>query len=171
MKKRLGLKVSNLIIGILALIVGIFLIAADASILATWTFRLVGVIMIITNIGPFIYAVKIRNYFDLILRIILLVFGVMTLFYFNTTFSIIIGLIFIIVPLIVVLISDDKKAELIEKLPTIIIGIVILMISPGKLVKWFYIILGILLALYGAILILTSVYVEKEIDNEKKNYY
>ena len=166
MKKRLGLKVSNLIIGILALIVGIFLIAADASILATWTFRLVGVIMIITNIGPFIYAVKIRNYFDLILRIILLVFGVMTLFYFNTTFSIIIGLIFIIVPLIVVLISDDKKAELIEKLPTIIIGIVILMISPGKLVKWFYIILGILLALYGAILILTSVYVEKEIDNE-----
>ena len=166
MKKRLGLKVSNLIIGILALIVGIFLIAADASILATWTFRLVGVIMIITNIGPFIYAVKIRNYFDLILRIILLVFGVMTLFYFNTTFSIIIGLIFIIVPLIIVLISDDKKAELIEKLPTIIIGIVILMISPGKLVKWFYIILGILLALYGAILILTSVYVEKEIDNE-----
>lgn len=79
--KKIGFKISNLIIGILAIIVGLFLIAADASILATWTFRLVGVIMIIANIGPFIYAVKIRTYLDLILRIILIIFGISFIFF------------------------------------------------------------------------------------------
>ena len=157
---------SNLIIGILAIIVGLFLIAADASILATWTFRLVGVIMIIANIGPFIYAVKIRTYLDLILRIILIIFGISFIFFYDATAYVIIGLLFIIMPLIMVMLSNDKKSELVEKLPTIIIGIIILLISPGTLAKWFYIVVGILLALYGTLLILTSIYIQKEIDNE-----
>lgn len=164
--KKIGFKISNLIIGILAIIVGLFLIAADASILATWTFRLVGVIMIIANIGPFIYAVKIRTYLDLILRIILIIFGISFIFFYDATAYVIIGLLFIIMPLIMVMLSNDKKSELVEKLPTIIIGIIILLISPGTLAKWFYIVVGILLALYGTLLILTSIYIQKEIDNE-----
>ncbi len=164
--RRLGLKLSNLIIGILAIIVGLFLIAADASILATWTFKLVGVIMIITNIGPLIYAVKIRTYLDLILRIILIIFGISFIFFYDSTAYVVIGLLFIIMPLVMVTLAEDKKSELVEKLPTILIGIIILLISPGTLAKWFYIVVGILLALYGAILILTSVYIQKEIDNE-----
>lgn len=164
--KRLGFKISNLIIGILAIIVGLFLIAADASILATWTFRLVGVIMIIANIGPLIYAVKIRTYLDLILRIILIIFGISFIFFYDSTAYVVIGLLFIIMPLVMVILAEDKKSELVEKLPTILIGIIILLISPGTLAKWFYIVVGILLALYGAILILTSVYIQKEIDNE-----
>lgn len=164
--KKIGFKISNLIIGILAIIVGLFLIAADASILATWTFRLVGVIMIIANIGPFIYAVKIRTYLDLILRIILIIFGISFIFFYDATAYVIIGLLFIIMPLIMVMLSNDKKSELVEKLPTIIIGIIILLISPGTLAKWFYIVVGILLALYGTLLILTSIYIQKEINNE-----
>jgi len=164
--KKIGFKISNLIIGILAIIVGLFLIAADASILATWTFRLVGVIMIIANIGPFIYAVKIRTYLDLILRIILIIFGISFIFFYDATAYVIIGLLFIIMPLIIVILSNDKKSELVEKLPTIIIGIIILLISPGTLAKWFYIVVGILLALYGTLLILTSIYIQKETDNE-----
>ncbi len=164
--KKIGFKISNLIIGILAIIVGLFLIAADASILATWTFRLVGVIMIIANIGPFIYAVKIRTYLDLILRIILIIFGISFIFFYDATAYVIIGLLFIIMPLIIVMLSNDKKSELVEKLPTIIIGIIILLISPGTLAKWFYIVVGILLALYGTLLILTSIYIQKEINNE-----
>lgn len=164
--KRLGFKISNFIIGIIAIVVGLFLIAADASILATWTFRLVGVIMIIANIGPFIYAVKIRNYLDLILRIVLIIFGISFIFFFDSVAYVIVGLLFIIMPLIMVVLAKDKKSELVEKMPTILIGIIILLISPGTLAKWFYIVVGILLALYGAILILTSVYIEKEIDNE-----
>jgi len=164
--KKIGFKISNLIIGILAIIVGLFLIAADASILATWTFRLVGVIMIIANIGPFIYAVKIRTYLDLILRIILIIFGISFIFFYDATAYVIIGLMFIIMPLIIVILSNDKKSELVEKLPTIIIGIIILLISPGTLAKWFYIVVGILLALYGTLLILTSIYIQKETDNE-----
>ncbi len=164
--KRLGFKISNFIIGIIAIAVGLFLIAADASILATWTFRLVGVIMIIANIGPFIYAVKIRNYLDLVLRIVLIIFGISFIFFFDSVAYVIVGLLFIIMPLIMVMLAKDKKSELVEKMPTILIGIIILLISPGTLAKWFYIVVGILLALYGAILILTSVYIEKEIDNE-----
>lgn len=164
--KRLGFKISNFIIGIIAIVVGLFLIAADASILATWTFRLVGVIMIIANIGPFIYAVKIRNYLDLVLRIILIIFGISFIFFFDSVAYVIVGLLFIIMPLIMVALAKDKKSELVEKMPTILIGIIILLISPGTLAKWFYIVVGILLALFGAILILTSVYIEKEIDNE-----
>lgn len=164
--KRLGFKISNFIIGIIAIVVGLFLIAADASILATWTFRLVGVIMIIANIGPFIYAVKIRNYLDLVLRIVLIIFGISFIFFFDSIAYVIVGLLFIIMPLIMVVLAKDKKSELVEKMPTILIGIIILLISPGTLAKWFYIVVGILLALYGAILILTSVYIEKEIDNE-----
>ena len=164
--KKIGFKISNLIIGILAIIVGLFLITADASILATWTFRLVGVIMIIANIGPFIYAVKIRTYLDLILRIILIIFGISFIFFYDATAYVIIGLLFIIMPLIMVMLSNDKKSELVEKLPTIIIGIIILLISPGTLAKWFYIVVGILLALYGTLLILTSIYIQKEINNE-----
>ena len=164
--KKIGFKISNLIIGILAIIVGLFLITADASILATWTFRLVGVIMIIANIGPFIYAVKIRTYLDLILRIILIIFGISFIFFYDATAYVIIGLLFIIMPLIIVMLSNDKKSELVEKLPTIIIGIIILLISPGTLAKWFYIVVGILLALYGTLLILTSIYIQKEINNE-----
>ncbi len=164
--KRLGFKISNFIIGIIAIVVGLFLIAADASILATWTFRLVGVIMIIANIGPFIYAVKIRNYLDLALRIVLIIFGISFIFFFDSIAYVIVGLLFIIMPLIMVVLAKDKKSELVEKMPTILIGIIILLISPGTLAKWFYIVVGILLALYGAILILTSVYIEKEIDNE-----
>lgn len=160
--KKIGFKISNLIIGILAIIVGLFLIAADASILATWTFRLVGVIMIIANIGPFIYAVKIRTYLDLILRIILIIFGISFIFFYDATAYVIIGLLFIIMPLIIVILSNDKKSELVEKLPTIIIGIIILLISPGTLAKWFYIVVGILLALYGTLLILTSIYIQKD---------
>lgn len=166
MYEKIGFKISNLIIGILAIIVGLFLIAADASILATWTFRFVGVIMIIANIGPFIYAVKIRTYLDLILRIILIIFGISFIFFYDATAYVIIGLLFIIMPLIIVILSNDKKSELVEKLPTIIIGIIILLISPGTLAKWFYIVIGILLALYGTLLILTSIYIQKETDNE-----
>lgn len=86
--------------------------------------------------------------------------------FYDATAYVIIGLLFIIMPLIIVILSNDKKSELVEKLPTIIIGIIILLISPGTLAKWFYIVVGILLALYGTLLILTSIYIQKETDNE-----
>ncbi len=165
--KKIGIKISNLVIGILSILVGLFLVAADAKILATWTFRLVGVIMIVANIGPVIYAIKIRNYLDLILRLILISFGIMFIFYFNSTACVIVGLLFIIMPLIMIGFSKDKKSEFIEKLPTILLGIIILLISPENIVKWFYIVIGIALVIYGGLLVITSIYFQKELNDEQ----
>jgi uncharacterized membrane protein HdeD (DUF308 family) len=161
--KKFGVLLPNLLVGILSLLLGIFLIAGDTDILTKLTFIFIGIFMIATNIIPLIESVKRNFWYEFAYRLILVIFGICFIFYHNTTLCIIVGLLFIILPIIKISIAEDKKNEFKNQLLTLIIGFIILLVSPDTVIKALYVVLGVVLIAFGLFAIISSFYTQKEI--------
>ena len=164
--KKIGVALPNLLLGIVSLLLGIFLIAGDLNVLTKLTFIFIGIFMIATNILPLINSIQSSRIYELIYRLILVIFGICFIFYHNTALCIIVGILFIILPTIMIVIAPDKKLELKYQLPTLVLGIIILLLSPDTIIKALYIVLGVILVIFGLFAVVASFYTQKEIKNE-----
>ena len=164
--KKFGFYWPNLVFGILSVLLGIFLIAGPTDVLTNVIFILVGIVMILSNAEPLYLAVKTQKWPVFVYRLILVIFGIMFIFTHNSALCVIVGLLFIALPIILILYSEDKKNEFFHQLPLLIIGIVILILSPDGALNILYKVLGVVLIAFGLFAIISSAYVQKEIKNE-----
>jgi uncharacterized membrane protein HdeD (DUF308 family) len=156
--RKFGINFVNLIFGILMVILGIWFVAGNTEVLTKVLFIILGIVIIAANITPLVYAIRDKNLLEIIYKSILVIFGIVFMFWHNTAILVIVGILFILLPVITIILSDNKRDELMIQLPSIILGIVIIIIGPATIGKILFVALGVVAIVFGLLSILSSFY-------------
>ena len=152
--KKLSL-VPTLVVGAVGIVFGIFF-ALLAGVIFDVILIVCGVFTLLSAIPQLISAIKGLAdkqkiaIFDLIMAILTAAVGIMLIFYRNEIVMLIVGAYLLVFPLIRTLIARQKLQQLKAELPSMILGVVLMLVAPKALV-------GILGSIAGAVIILLSV--------------
>ncbi|MCR5786512.1 MAG: hypothetical protein K6G28_02265, partial [Acholeplasmatales bacterium] len=75
--KKFGINFTNLIVGILLILLGIFFCVGNTELLTKIIFITIGLIMIITNIYPLVESINNKDNMSIIYHVIEIVFGIL----------------------------------------------------------------------------------------------
>lgn len=148
--------VPTLVVGGIGIVFGI-LFALLASVIFDIILIVCGVFTLISAIPQLISAIKgfaekqKIAVFDLIMSILTVAVGIMLIFYRNEIVMLVVGAYLLVFPLIRTLVARQKLQQLKSELPSMILGIVLMIVAPKALV-------GILGAVAGAIIVVLSVF-------------
>lgn len=159
--KKIKLHPYLLISSIITLIIGLWLIFTDYHRIINFIYFIVGGGLIITGISKLLVAnYNQKSYFyDGITNIVI---GILIMFVHNLIVTIILGLAFIVFPLIRIYNSNDRKYAFKRELPLLIIGLVIAL--SGDLIA------NIFVKILGGLFILLAIYLFLNIFLEKISY-
>lgn len=135
----------------------------------------IGLLIIIVNIFPLIMAISLvehdRRYIpDLVLTLISIVVGIVFMVdRKNIIISIVLAFILIILPIIRIIMSDNKKEKFKEELPLLIIGILLAFNVGDKIFQIALISFGGLIFIYGIIGLIINIKDEKSKDDDSFN--
>lgn len=135
----------------------------------------IGLLIIIVNIFPLIMAISLvehdRRYIpDLVLTLISIVVGIVFMVdRKNIIISIVLAFILIILPIIRIIMSDNKKEKFKEELPLLIIGILLAFNVGDKIFQIALISFGGLIFIYGIIGVIINIKDEKSKDDDSFN--
>ena len=155
--KKLSI-VPTLIVGIIGIVFGIFF-ALFAGIVFDVILIVCGVLTLLSGIPQLIGAIiefsqkKKIAVFDLVTSIITVAVGIMLIFYRNEIVMFIIGAYLILFPLIRTLIATNKLEQLMTELPSIILGIVLMIVAPRAFIDMLGMVAG------GVIIVLSAIYI------------
>lgn len=135
----------------------------------------IGLLIIIVNIFPLIMAISLvehdRRYIpDLVLTLISIVVGIVFMVdRKNIIISIVLAFILIILPIIRIIMSDNKKEKFKEELPLLIIGLLLAFNVGDKIFQIALISFGGLIFIYGIIGLIINIKDEKSKDDDSFN--
>ena len=147
--------VPTLVVGGIGIVFGI-LFALLVGVIFDVILIVCGVLTLLSAIPQLISAVKgIADkqkiaIFDLVTSIVMIAVGIMLVFYRNMVIMLIIGAYLVAFPLFRTLIVRNKLDQLKRELPSMILGVVLMLVAPGFL-------LGVLGTVAGGVIILLSV--------------
>ncbi len=149
--------VPTVVVGVIGIAFGI-LFALLAGVIFDIILIVCGVLTLISAIPQFIGAIKGFAekqrvgiaIFDLVMSIITVAVGIMLIFYRNEIVMIAIGAYLLVFPLIRTLLATRKAAQFKAELPSMILGVVLMIVAPRDLV-------GILGKVAGAVIVVLSV--------------
>ena len=147
--------VPTIVVGAVGIIFGI-LFALLASVIFDIILIVCGIFTLISAITQLVSAIKgfaekqKIAVFDLIMAILTAAVGIMLVFYRNEIVMLVVGAYLLVFPLIRTLVARHKMQQLKRELPSMILGIVLMIVAPKALV-------GILGSVAGAIIIVLSV--------------
>ena len=156
----------SIIFGALLIILSIFAFKDLKNII----FVTIGVLLIVIN-SLFLLVTLLdsnRYYlvFNLIFEIIGIILGILFLNNDNTAVIIIVGCYMILFPIVRILLSNDKKARLINELPSLIIGILLILFSFAldDILKIVTIVIGAIIVCYGIFDIIITFKLKRDIN-------
>ena len=156
----------SIIFGALLIILSIFAFKDLKNII----FVTIGVLLIVIN-SLFLLVTLLdsnRYYlvFNLIFEIIGIVLGILFLNNDNTAVIIIVGCYMILFPIVRIFLSNDKKARLINELPSLIIGILLILFSFAldDILKIVTIVIGAIIVCYGIFDIIITFKLKRDIN-------
>lgn len=135
----------------------------------------IGLLIIIVNIFPLIMAISLvehdRRYIpDLVLTLISIVVGIVFMVdRKNIIISIVLAFILIILPIIRIIMSDNKKEKFKEELTLLIIGLLLAFNVGDKIFQIALISFGGLIFIYGIIGLIINIKDEKSKDDDSFN--
>ena len=147
-----------LISSIFSLILGLWLLLTDSTRIINFIYFIVGGGLIVTGISKILLENKFNDKSYTYDGVVDIVIGILVMFVHDTLLTIILGLLFVVFPIIRIVKSIDKKMTFKRELPLLIIGLVIAL-SGDLIADLFIKILGvliILLAIYLFICIFTD---------------
>ena len=156
----------SIIFGALLIILSIFAFKDLKNII----FVTIGVLLIVINslflLVTLLDSNKYYLVFNLIFEIIGIVLGILFLNNDNTAVIIIVGCYMILFPIVRILLSNDKKARLINELPSLIIGILLILFSFAldDILKIVTIVIGAIIVCYGIFDIIITFKLKKDIN-------
>ena len=139
-----------LISSIVCLIVGMWLLTTDPNRVLNSIYFLIGGGLIVTGISKILmnkYSAENSYVYDGLVNIVI---GVLLMFVHDLFISIILGILFVIFPLIRIYKSNDKKSTFRQELPLLLIGLVIAL--SGDLIG------GIFVKIIGVVLLILAIY-------------
>ena len=146
-----------LVSGLLGIALGVFLIVVNISFLMGIIFTLIGVLTVFNNLPSLIFST-----FELktgegkimfVLSLVATAIGVGMIFFHNWILMIVLGIYFIMIPLMRLLISPKHEELIGEELPKMILGIVMLLLGPASIMTVLFRVAGI------AVIALSALYI------------
>ena len=175
---NISIRSSNLASSIILMVFGLLIALLSVFSfdgLANFICVCIGLLIIIVNIFPLIMAISLvehdRRYIpDLVLTLISIVVGIVFMVdRKNIIISIVLAFILIILPIIRIIMSDNKKEKFKEELPLLIIGILLAFNVGDKIFQIALISFGGLIFIYGIIGLIINIKDEKSKDDDSFN--
>ena len=159
--KKLSL-VPTLVVGTIGILFGL-LVAIFAQLVFDIILIVCGILTLLSGIPQFFNAIveltdkKKIAIFDLVIAIITIAVGAIFIFWRNEIVVICIGVYLIVFPLIRTLIADKKAEQLKVELPSMILGIALLVVAPRGLIHILGKVAGALIIVLSAIYIVVGI--------------
>ena len=171
---RRSSRASSIILMVFGLLIALLSVFSFDG-LANFICVCIGLLIIIVNIFPLIMAISLvehdRRYIpDLVLTLISIVVGIVFMVdRKNIIISIVLAFILIILPIIRIIMSDNKKEKFKEELPLLIIGLLLAFNVGDKIFQIALISFGGLIFIYGIIGLIINIKDEKSKDDDSFN--
>ncbi len=137
-----GLVVSTL----LGVLLGLFLLLVDVGFLLNIIFVVLGVLTVLNNLPTLIFSIAAFRSAEgkllFVLSLVATVLGVLMIFFHNSLFMILLGVYFVLVPLLRLAFSKERTELLREEAPKLIIGVVMILLGPAYTVSVLFRIAG-----------------------------
>ena len=159
--KKLSL-VPTFVVGTIGILFGL-LVAFFAQLIFDIILIVCGILTLLSGIPQFFGAIveltdkKKIAIFDLIVAVITVVVGVMLIFFRNEIVVTCIGVYLIVFPLIRTLVADKKVEQLKVELPSMILGVALLIVAPRGLIHILGKVAGALIIVLSAIYIIVGI--------------
>jgi len=140
---------ATLAVGLAGIFIGALLLVSPVDLLIKIFFTAFGVLTLISGIPQLVFSISNMGerpkeaVFDMILAIITIMFGLVLLFIQSMTVMLIVGGYLVIFPFIRVILASEKTVQFKKELPSIILGIVMIVVGPGKAIKALFDVAGI----------------------------
>lgn len=156
-----------LAISLPGILVGLLLLLLDVGLLLKIVFAVLGIVAIVYSIPgilsgarAFEYPIGKWRFFSSLLMAIL---GLLMLFVHNTLLTILFGALLLVAPLVRIIMAKDHMETFKAELPKLILGLVLVLVGPAKLVSWLLRIAGwIILALTLAFVVACVIDMQKK---------
>lgn len=161
-------RVVNWVLPIIYILIGLGFIAIPSNVLLDIIFTVLGIIIILLNLVPCIYYFMLgekdnRFYINAVLSLISVIIGFIFIFNHNAILAIILGVWLILLPILRIILSKEKKKEIKKAIPYFVAAILLFFIPAET-------ILDIVLKVFGGLLIgLGVIYIIYNIIIGKKN--
>lgn len=156
-----------LFLGVINLLIGVLFLAINADTLVKISFFLIGGLVIVNGTYSLYKSIKTKNSIDIINSIIDICFGIVLLWFHKTFMIIIVAIYLIAIPVIRIIMNKDHKTQLIIELPRLIIGLVLILLTPEGVLSILFKVIGVLLLVIGIIGVIGSFCIERYIDSKK----
>ena len=155
--------VPTVVIGVIGICVG-FLLAFVAGVMLSLLCIFCGILTLLAGIPQLVNALnelvskRRAAIFDLIMSVITVAAGIMLIFsHNNKIMMIIVGVYLILLPLIRILVAQDKSEQIKSELPAIILGVALVLIGPGAAVDLVFKIAGALVIIFSVLYIIFGI--------------
>ncbi len=164
--------VSTIIFGVLGVGLGLML-AFFHEIILSLIFVIFGILTLLSGIPQLVSAIRnigthsAEAIFDLIMSILTVAVGVALIFFRNSIIMLVVGIYLIVFPIIRVVISKKKLGQLRAELPSVILGIVLVVLGPFaqdvvfKILGAIVVVLSVLYTVFGIIAVIKLRRIEK----------
>lgn len=145
-----------LIEGLITAIIGLLLIIINPNTLIKIAFIIIGILIILNTINNLIIGYKTKDKVKFISSCLDIVLALILIFFHNIVFLIIVSIYLLIYPIIRICKSSNHYLQFKVEVPRLLLGIVLLILSPQGVLNVLFIILGIFLIIIGILTILGS---------------
>lgn len=160
--KKFGVNISVMIAGIICSLLGVLFLFKDiVGVLTNILFYVVGFLLIVEGILGIVFGVKSNVKSLMIIGAIDLIIGVVLMFYHGTLLNILFAVLLVVLPIIRIVQTKDKKMQLKKEFPKFVLAIILFLISLGGISKILSIIVGVVLISIGLVLVIGSFYKNK----------
>ncbi|MBR2371001.1 MAG: hypothetical protein IKA82_03155 [Clostridia bacterium] len=130
--------IPSMVAAAIGLILGL-VIAIFSEAIINVLFVILGVVIIIASIPNVVDALSDshkQGLIPVILSAIPAIIGLVLIFWHNSVVMVIVGIYMLIFPIVRILMSYDPKAQFSLELRNLILGLVLILVGPGKIISW-----------------------------------
>jgi uncharacterized membrane protein HdeD (DUF308 family) len=133
-------------------LVGLLLLLLDVGLLLKIVFAVLGIVAIVYSIPGILSGARAFEYpigkWQFFSSLLMAILGLLMLFVHNTLLTILFGVLLLVAPLVRIIMAKDHMESFKSELPKLILGLVLVLVGPAKLVSWLLRIAGcVILAL------------------------
>lgn len=145
-----------LTVSLIGVLIGVLLIAIPTEFLIKLAFILLGIITLISAIpelaSGLVNLSSREGKLSLVFSLISIAVGILMIFWHNSLLMVILGVYFLVFPLVEIIVAHDRKAALKRELPRMILGVVLLIVGPARTLAFLFDVAG------WVVLALTAIY-------------
>ena len=159
-----------LISGLFGVGFGLFLLLIDVSFLMKIVFVLIGVLTVFNNLPALIFsALDIHTREGIILFILSLfatAMGVAMIFFHNWVLMVVLGVYFVLIPILRILRAPQRQVLSGSELPKVILGVIMLLLGPASVMSVLFRIAGIVIIALCVVYMLVAIIFIKKTQNK-----